>query len=76
MVVDDQGNVAIGPMPSLGSVRFAGAKVNGANAGLVASEEIHAGRHQRHTIVTPSASNQGGNTFNDCTYASTCKAPT
>ncbi len=74
VVIDDQGNVSIGPLPSLGAVKFTGATTNGTSAALKAPEAIQLVDFNGAVLATPSAP-KGGTAFNDCTYASTCAAP-
>jgi hypothetical protein len=75
VVVDDQGNVSIGPLPSLRSVHFTGSTTNGAGARLKSSEEIQLVDFNGAELATPSAPNRTGSNFNDCTYTTTRAAP-
>jgi len=74
VVVDSNGNVSVGPLPSLGTVRFSGASTNGASAGLKSSEAIQLVDFNGNVLATPSAP-KAGTAFNDCTYATSCASP-
>jgi len=63
-------------MPNLGSVHFTGATVNGSPAGLTAAEQVQLIDANGKVIARPSAPNTAKTAFNDCTYATTCAAPT
>jgi hypothetical protein len=70
------GGTGISALPNLGTVKFSGAAVNGANAGLKSSEEIQlVDANSGNVLATPSAPNAARTAFNDCTYATTCAAP-
>lgn len=75
VVVDDAGNVTVGPLPQLSTVRTDTAKVNGANAGLVKAEQIQLVDLNGSPLATPSAPDAQRDGFNDCTYAASCPAP-
>jgi len=75
VVVDDSGNVTIGPLPKLSTVRTDTAKVNGANAGLVNAEQVQLVDADNKPLATPSAPDAQHDGFNLCTYASSCAAP-
>jgi hypothetical protein len=62
-------------MPGLGSVKFTGTTVNGAAAGLRPAEQVQLVDANSRVIARPSAPNAAKNAFNDCTYATTCPAP-
>ena len=62
-------------MPGLGSVKFTGATVNGTAAGLRPAEQVQLIDANGKVIARPSAPNAAKNAFNDCTYATTCAAP-
>jgi len=74
VVVDSNGNVSVGPLPSLGTVRFSGASTNGASAGLKSPEAIQLVDFNGNVLATPSAP-KAGTAFNDCTYATSCASP-
>ena len=61
-------------MPDLGTVGFSNAEVNGANANLQASDALQLVSSSGQVLATPSAP-VGGDSFNDCTYATSCAAP-
>jgi len=62
-------------LPNLGTVGFTSASVNGANAGLIAADELDLTDANGNVIAVPSAPNSAGNAFNDCTWATSCTAP-
>lgn len=62
-------------MPNLGSVKFTGATVNGASADLRPAEQVQLVDANNRVIARPSAPNAAKNAFNDCTYATSCAAP-
>ncbi len=73
VVVDDQGNVTVGPLPSLSTVKFAKARDDGKAAKLVASEAIQlVDPNTSEVLATPSDPNRKGTKFHVCTYATTC----
>ena len=75
VVIDDNGNVSVGPLPKLSTVRIDKATTNGANAALKPSEEIQLVDFNLKPLATPSAPDRQADGFNDCTYASTCAVP-
>jgi len=76
VVIDDSGNVSIGPLPKLSQVRFDKATTNGAAPGLKASEEIQlVDPNTDAVLATPSAPDGQKNGFADCTYAKSCPTP-
>jgi hypothetical protein len=75
VVVDDGGNVTIGPLPQLSVVRFNKGTTNGSAAGLVKSEAIQLVDTDGAALATPSKPDPSKDGFRDCTYASHCKAP-
>jgi hypothetical protein len=75
VVVDGSGNVTIGPLPKLSTVRTDTAKVNGANARLVNAEQVQLVDANNKPLATPSAPDAQRDGFNLCTYASSCAAP-
>jgi hypothetical protein len=62
-------------MPNLSTVNFDLATVDGANPGLVASEEIQLVDGNGHPVATPSGPDVEGDGFNVCIYAASCGAP-
>jgi hypothetical protein len=72
--VSSNGQVSIGPMPSLGKVTFDNGTINGANPGLKASEELQL-VPSTTPVAVPSAPDSDTNGFSDCTYASSCATP-
>jgi hypothetical protein len=76
VVVDSNGNVSVGPLPKLSTVRFNNARTNKANAALKTSEEMQLVDFNNKVLETPSAPDPGKDGFNDCSYASTCATPT
>ena len=62
-------------LPTLSTVGFTGATVNGSPAGLQAAQEIQLVDSNGNVIGAPSAPGSGGASFNDCSWASTCAAP-
>jgi hypothetical protein len=75
VVIDNSGNVTIGPMPNLSNAHFDLAQANGAAAGLKASEEMQLVDANRSVIAAPSAPDPDADGFNVCTYANTCGSP-
>jgi hypothetical protein len=75
VVVDDGGNVTIGPLPQLSVVRFNKGTTNGSAAGLVKSEAIQLVDTDGTALATPSKPDPSKDGFRDCTSASHCKAP-
>jgi hypothetical protein len=75
VVIDSSGKVTIGPMPNLSGAHFDVATVNGAPAGLKASEEIQLVDANRNAIATPSAPDPDADGFNVCSYSASCGSP-
>ena len=75
VVLDNSGNLTIGPMPNLTGTHFDLATVNGAPAGLKASEETQLVDTNGAAISTPSAPDPDADGFNSCTYATSCGGP-
>ena len=75
LVIDTSGN-ALNPLPNLSTVRINNGLANGLNPGLVAAEEIQLVDLNNAVLATPSAPDPDKNGFNDCTYATSCAAPT
>ena len=64
-------------LPKLTTVRFNNAKTNGANAKLKPAEEMQLiDANTSQPLATPSKPDPGLDGFNDCSFASTCAAPT
>lgn len=62
-------------LPNLGTVSFDKAMLNGAPAGLTSAEEIQLTDSSGHPVATPSAPDPDRDGFADCTFATTCPAP-
>jgi peptidase A4-like protein len=76
VVIDNNGNVTVGPLPDLSRVTFDRAATNGRPANLQGSEEIQmVDPNSSRALATPSGPDPDNDGFNDCTYASSCKAP-
>jgi hypothetical protein len=75
VVIDNSGNVTVGPLPNLSTVNFDLSLANGAAAGLSASEEIQLIDTNGAPLATPSAPDADGDGFNVCSYASSCGVP-
>jgi hypothetical protein len=65
----------VGPMPNLSGASFDHAATNGAPAGLSPSEQIQLVNSSGTRLATPSAPDPDSDGFNDCTYTTTCAAP-
>ena len=76
VVVDNSGNVSVGPLPKLSRVRFNNGQTNTANPGLKPAEEVQLVDFNNKVLLTPSAPDPDKNGFNDCSYATSCAAPT
>jgi hypothetical protein len=76
VVIDNSGNVSVGPMPNLTNVGFDVSTTNGHPAGLAASEEIRLVDTKGAMLAMPSAPDPDADGFNVCTYTTTCGAPT
>lgn len=74
-VVAGTGGVQVGPMPALGAVHFDRATVNGAPAGLSASEAMQLVDANGRVLATPSKPDADTDGFDDCTYATSCSPP-
>jgi hypothetical protein len=76
VVISSNGNVTVGPLPKLSTVKIDPTTVNGSNPGLKASEELQLVDPNKGTVLAtlgaPDADTDG---FNDCTYATTCAVP-
>ena len=59
-------------LPNLTNPAFTSATVNGASAGLKASEELDLTDSNGNVIGAPSAPNSTADGFDDCAWASTC----
>ena len=76
VVIDSGGNVTIGPLPDLSRVQISKTMTNAAGANIQASEEIQlVDPNTNEVLATPSDPNPTNSAFNDCTYATNCKAP-
>jgi hypothetical protein len=74
-VVVGTSGTGIGPLPNLSTVNFDLAKTNNAPAALKASEEVQLVDTSGSALATPSAPDSDTDGFNDCSYASSCTAP-
>lgn len=61
-------------MPTLGTVHFRDAQLNGANPSFQTIDQMQLADDST-ILATPSAPNKALDGFNDCTYATTCAAP-
>ena len=69
-------NLGISAMPKLSTVNFSGATVNGAAANLSSSEAMQLVDSSGQVLATPSNPSASKTAFNDCTYTTSCAAPT
>jgi hypothetical protein len=65
-------NAGFAALPNLTNPAWTSATVNGASAGLKASEEMDLIDSNGNVICAPSAPNATANGFDECTWASTC----
>jgi hypothetical protein len=65
-------NAGFAALPNLSNPAWTSAAVNGASAGLKASEEMDLIDSNGNVIGAPSAPNATANGFDECTWASTC----
>jgi len=65
-------NAGFSALPNLTTLPFTNATVNGANAALKTSEEMQLIDGNGKVIGAPSAPGTGGNSFNDCAWATSC----
>jgi hypothetical protein len=65
-------NAGFAALPNLSNPAWTSATVNGASAGLKASEEMDLIDSNGKVIGAPSAPNATANGFNECAWASTC----
>jgi Peptidase A4 family len=65
-------NAGFAALPNLSNPGWTSATVNGASAGLKASEEMDLIDSSGSVIGAPSAPNSTANGFDECTWASTC----
>jgi hypothetical protein len=75
VVIGGGGQISVGPMPDLTTVKISRAKTNGRSAGLKSSESIQLVDFSGDVIATPSDPNAAANAFHDCTYATSCSPP-
>ena len=69
------GGTGLAALPNLTSPSWSGTQVNGAPANLKTSEEMDLVDSSGNVIGAPSAPGSDDNSFNECTWASTCSAP-
>lgn len=68
-------NAGLAALPNLGTVNFDLATTNAAPAGLTAAEEIQLVDNNGAVIMAPSAPDADTDGFNDCSWATSCGAP-
>ena len=82
VIVDNSGNVSIGPLPKLTTVHFDSAQTTStpggtlSAAGLVSAEEVQLVDSSGAPLATPSAPDTTKDGFNDCAYSASCPTPT
>jgi hypothetical protein len=69
------GGAGLAAMPDLSRVHIDRARVNGARAGLAASQKMLLVNSKNRPVATPSAPDSQRDGFNVCTYRSRCPAP-
>ena len=74
-VVFGSNGVQVGPLPNLGTVSVSAAAANGSPAALNPAEAMQLVDFNNTVLATPSNPGSAGTSFNDCTYATTCAAP-
>jgi len=82
VVISNSGSVTVGPLPKLSTVHIDNAQTAAAaggplaGAGLVPGEEIQlVDPNSGQVLATPSSPDPDADGFNDCTFATTCAAP-
>jgi hypothetical protein len=75
VVIDDSGNVTIGPLPNLSHMRFNRGTTDGTSAGLVKAEAIQLVDVDGTALATPSKPDPAADGFRDCTYSARSRAP-
>jgi hypothetical protein len=75
VVVDNSGKASVGPMPNLATVNFDVGTVNHGAPGLASAQAIQLVDFNSAVLATPSAPDPDADGFNDCTYATSCGAP-
>ena len=70
------GGAGLAALPNLSTVHIDNALTNGARAGLRTSEQIQLVDSNNKPLATPSSPDVDLDGFNDCTWSSTCAAPT
>ena len=65
----------VAPLPRLSGAHFDKATTNGAPAGLSSGEQIQLVNSSGTRLATPSAPDPDHDGFNDCTYTTSCAAP-
>ena len=68
-------NAGLASLPNLGTVNFDLATTNGAPANLKPSEEMDLIDANSNVIMAPSAPDADADGFNDCSWATSCAAP-
>jgi len=74
LVLGARPDLGIAHLPTLGTVHFGAATLNGQNADLQTLDEMQLVSGGQ-VLATPSGPNPKANGFNDCTYATSCAAP-
>jgi len=76
VVIDDNGDVTVGPLPNLTKVHFDLSITNGGAAQLKNSEQIQlVDLNSGQVLATPSKVDRDADGFNVCTYSSRCRKP-
>jgi hypothetical protein len=73
--VGNNGNVSVGPLPTLSRANFDSSATNGVSAGLKPSEALQLSSPSTGQLATPSAPDSDTDGFNDCAYAGSCAVP-
>jgi hypothetical protein len=68
------GGTGLAAMPTLGTVNFTNATLNGANPGFETADEMQL-TSSGTVVATPSAPGPTLDSFNDCIWQTTCSAP-
>ena len=69
------GGTMLAHMPSLGTVHFYGATLNGANPHYKTVDEMQLVNSSGKVVATPSGPGPSSNSFNDCVWKTSCAAP-
>jgi hypothetical protein len=71
---DRHSGTGLADMPKLGTVHFTDATLDAANPGFQTVDEIQLVSSSGSVIATPSSPGSAQNSYNDCVWATTCKA--